>query len=134
MRSVLHYNSLEKQILILNNTSKIMHEDSVFFNQLLSGDNLNIPLYQKIQEKVFKRSVTLINEEKYKEIALKVFTEVKKIGNCVPIKISAKDMLDRFSKTEIERNENWIKLQNITGWESENDVIILEFPIFEHKK
>jgi|GEM_PF-3450224 len=111
-----------------------MHEDSVFFNQLLSGDNLNIPLYQKIQEKVFKRSVTLINEEKYKEIALKVFTEVKKIGNCVPIKISAKDMLDRFSKTEIERNENWIKLQNITGWESENDVIILEFPIFEHKK
>lgn len=133
MRSVLHYNNLDNQILILKNISNAMQENSIFLNQLLSGDEATISLYEKIQSSVFGRNVLLLDEEKYLEITKEIFKEVKKVGDCIPIKISAKDMLDRFSQNEIQRKENWEKLQKVSGWGNEDEAVILKFPIFEHK-
>ena len=133
MRSVLHYNSLTKQEKILKNTASIMNSDSIFFNQLLSGDDDTIKLYQKIQNSVFGRKVLLLNEMDYLKIASNAFKEVEKIGDCSPIKITAKDMLDRFSQNKTKRKEYWLKLQKVSGWDNENEAVILQFPIFRHR-
>lgn len=133
MRSVLHYNNLEDQVVILNNIFNVMSKDSIFFHQLLSGDDQTLNLYHKIQKEVFGRSVLVINEEKYLETARSIFSETEKIGDCLPISISAKDMLDRFSENEDQRKINWKKMKKVSGWQDEGESVVLKFPVFKHK-
>lgn len=132
MRSVLHYNSFADQLKILKNIRRLMCPGSLFINQLASGNERTISLFATVNQYVFGRQIFLQEAGEYQQVADAVFKETKLLGYCPSMKVSALNLLDRFSKTKEAQVEDWNKMKSVSGWVDKSDHVFIEYPVFVH--